>query len=179
MKGEQVTVRFLRTEDAAEKLQLEVENREFFEAYAMTRYPDFYTLPIQTELIEIYAEQKEDDQAYSFGIFENRTGLLVGTISLVQVMRGPLQSAVLGYALDKKHNNKGYTTEAVELVVAYAFRKLALHRIEAGVMPGNEASVRVLEKAGFHKEGIAVKNVQINGEWRDHQVLAIINPRDL
>ena len=179
MKGEQVTVRFLHTEDAAEKLKLEVENREFFEAYAMTRYPDFYTLPIQKELIEIYEDQKEDDQAYSFGIFENRTGLLVGTISLVQVMRGPLQSAVLGYALDKKHNNKGYTTEAVKLVVAYAFRKLALHRIEAGVMPGNEASVRVLEKAGFHKEGIAVKNVQINGEWQDHQVLAIINPRDL
>jgi len=179
MKGEQVTIRFLHPEDAGGKLKLEIENREFFEAYAMTRYPDFYTLPMQKELIEIYAEQKEDDQAYSFGIFENRTGLLVGTISLVQVMRGPLQSAVLGYALDKEHNNKGYTTEAVKLVVAYAFRKLALHRIEAGVMPGNDASIRVLEKAGFHKEGMAVKNVQINGEWRDHQVLAIINPRDL
>ena len=94
-------------------------------------------------------------------------------------MRGPLQSAVLGYALDQKHNNKGYTTEAVELVVGYAFRKLALHRIEADVMPGNDASIRVLEKAGFHKEGIALQNVQINGEWQDHQVLAIINPRDL
>lgn len=178
MKGEEVYIRFLIPADAAEKLKLEVENRKFFEAYAMTRYSDFYTLPIQKELIEIYAEQKEDDQAYSFGIFENQTNVLVGTISLVQVMRGPLQSAVLGYALDKKHNNRGYTTEAVKLVVAYAFRKLALHRIEAGVMPGNDASIRVLEKAGFHKEGIAVKNVQINGEWRDHQVLAIINPRD-
>ena len=179
MKGKKVYVRFLRSSDAAEKLKLEIENRGFFEAYAMTRYPDFYTLPLQRELIEIYAEQKEDDQAYSFGIFENETDRLVGTISLVQVMRGPLQSAVLGYALDQKHNNKGYTTEAVELVVGYAFRKLALHRIEAGVMPGNDASIRVLEKAGFHKEGIALQNVQINGEWQDHQILAIINPRDL
>ena len=179
MKGEQVYIRFLQPEDAAEKLRLEIENRQFFEAYAMTRYPDFYTLPMQRELIEIYAEQKEDDQAYSFGIFRNETELLVGTISLVQVMRGPLQSAVLGYALDKEYNNKGYATEAVKLVVAYAFRKLALHRIEAGVMPGNDASIRVLEKAGFHKEGIALQNVQINGEWRDHHVLAIINPRDL
>lgn len=179
MKGERVHIRFLHPEDAAEKLKLEVENRTFFEAYSMTRYPDFYTLPIQQELIEIYAEQKENDQAYSFGIFENETSLLVGTISLVQVMRGPLQSAVVGYALDKNYNNKGYATEAVKLVVAYAFRKLALHRVEAGVMPGNDASIRVLEKAGFHKEGIAIKNVQINGEWRDHQMLAIINPRDL
>lgn len=179
MRGEQVHIRFLRLEDAAEKLKLEVDNRNFFEAYSMTRYPDFYTLLIQQELIEIYAEQKENDLAYSFGIFENDTGLLVGTISLVQVMRGPLQSAVLGYAMDKKHNNKGYTTEAVKLIVAYAFRKLGLHRIEAGVMPGNDASIRVLEKAGFRKEGIAIKNVQINGEWQDHQVLSIINPRDL
>lgn len=179
MKGEQVHIRFFRLGDADEKLKLEVENREFFEAYSMTRYPDFYTLPIQRELIEIYAEQKESDQGYSFGIFENETDLLVGTISLVQVMRGPLQSAVLGYSIDKTHNNKGYATEAVKLAVAYAFRKLALHRIEAGVMPGHSASIRVLEKAGFHQEGIAIKNVQINGEWRDHQVLAIINPRDL
>lgn len=179
MKGDRVTIRFFQPADAEEKLQLEIENRSFFEAYSTTRYPDFYTLLIQRELIEIYAEQKENDQGYSFGIFENETGLLVGTISLVQVVRGPLQSAVLGYALDKKHNNKGYATEAIQLVISYAFRKLALHRIEAGVMPGNDASVRVLEKSGFHKEGIAIQNVQINGEWQDHQMLAIINPRDL
>lgn len=179
VKGERINIRFFRSADAVEKLKLEVENRAFFEAYSTTRYPDFYTLLIQRELIEIYAEQKENDQSYNFGIFENQTDLLVGTISLVQVMRGPLQRAVLGYAMDKKHNNKGYTTEAIQLIIAYAFRKIALHRIEAGVMPGNDASIRVLEKAGFHKEGIAIQNVQINGEWRDHQVLAIINPRDL
>ena len=54
MKGEKVYVRFLRSLDATEKLKLEVENKQFFEAYAMTRYPDFYTLPLQQELIEIY-----------------------------------------------------------------------------------------------------------------------------
>lgn len=60
----------------------------------------------------------------------------------------------------------------------YAFDHLQLHRIEAGVMPHNKASIRVLEKAGFHKEGVAKKNVKINGKWEDHQVLAIINPED-
>lgn len=59
------------------------------------------------------------------------------------------------------------------------FESLPCIASKRGVMPGNDASIRVLEKAGFHKEGIAVKNVQINGEWRNHQVLAIINPRDL
>ncbi|ANU14507.1 Ribosomal-protein-S5p-alanine acetyltransferase [Planococcus halocryophilus Or1] len=178
MKGEQVHIRFFRLEDAEQKLRLEIENRDFFEEYSVTRYSDFYTLAMQRELIEIYTEQKEDDLSYSFGIFENSTDVLVGTISLVQVIRGPLQSAILGYALDKKHNGKGYMTEAIKLVVAYAFKKLALHRLEAGVMPDHIASIRVLEKAGFHQEGVAIKNVEINGKWQDHQILAIINPRD-
>ncbi len=69
-------------------------------------------------------------------------------------------------------------TETVRLVVDYAFHELKLHRIEAGVMPRNLGSMRVLEKAGFHKEGIARKNVKINGVWEDHQVLAILNPDD-
>ena len=48
-------------------------------------------------------------------------------------------------------------TEAVQLVVKFAFQELRFHRIEAGVMPHNRASIQVLLKAGFHKEGIARK----------------------
>jgi [ribosomal protein S5]-alanine N-acetyltransferase len=66
-------------------------------------------------------------------------------------------------------------SEAVRLIVTYAFEELKLHRIEAGVMPHNAGSIKVLLKAGFHKEGIARKNVKIDGTWQDHQVLAIIN----
>ena len=65
-------------------------------------------------------------------------------------------------------------TEAVKLVVRYAFEVLSFHRIEAGVMPHNVGSMKVLLKAGFTKEGIARKNVRINGKWEDHQTLAIL-----
>jgi len=178
MRGEHIYLRAFSLQDAEKKLKLETDNREFFEKYSMTRYPDFYTLVIQREIIEIGNEQREEGREESFGIFKNEDDTLIGTISLFQIFRGPLQSAFLGYALDKSHNNKGYTTEAVKLIVDYAFRKLHLHRIEAGVMPHNIPSIRVLEKAGFHKEGIAKSNVKINGKWEDHQVLAIINPDD-
>jgi ribosomal-protein-alanine N-acetyltransferase len=178
MRGKHIYLRAFRPQDAAAKLKLEKDNREFFEKFSMTRYPDFYTLMIQREIIDIGNEQREEGREESFGIFKNDDDTLIGTITLFQIFRGPLQSAFLGYALDKSHNNKGYTTEAVTLIVDYAFKKLQLHRIEAGVMPHNIPSIRVLEKAGFHKEGIAKSNVKINGRWEDHQVLAIINPKD-
>jgi [ribosomal protein S5]-alanine N-acetyltransferase len=179
MKGKNIHIRFLTLEDAKAKLKLEKDNQKFFEESSMTRYSDFYTLLIQEEIIRMAALLKENDQGYYFGIFKNDTDELIGLISLFHISRGALQNAFLGYALDERHNNKGYTTEAVNLVVNYAFRKLKLHRIEAGVMPRNTASIRVLEKTGFHKEGIAIKNVQINGKWEDHQVMALINPKDL
>lgn len=121
-------------------------------------------------------EDTKKDIEYRFGIFQINNDVLLGTIGLFHVFRGPSQSATLGYSLDQEHNGKGYTTEAVNLVVNYAFEILNLHRIEAGVMPNNIGSMRVLEKAGFHKEGIAIKNVEINGRWEDHQMLAILNP---
>lgn len=85
---------------------------------------------------------------------------------------------MFGYYLDLQHNGKGYMTEAVKLIVRFAFEDINLHRIEAGVMPHNIGSISVLEKAGFHKEGIAQKNVKINGKWEDHQVLAIVNEKN-
>ena len=99
---------------------------------------------------------------------------MIGNVALSEILRGSLQSCYIGYYLDQQQNGKGYMTEAVKLAVDFAFKVLELHRIEAGVMPYNIRSIKVLEKAGFHKEGIAVKNVKINGKWEDHQVLAII-----
>lgn len=69
-------------------------------------------------------------------------------------------------------------TQAVKQVVRYAFEELKFHRITGEVSPDNPGSIRVLENAGFHKEGIAKSNVKINGVWEDHQVLAIINPSE-
>ncbi|MEY2191942.1 GNAT family N-acetyltransferase [Neobacillus sp. BF23-41] len=177
LKGENIYIRPFSTEDAQALLTLQTVNRSFFEQFSMERNDDFYTVESQLNRINIYEEDSKNDQTYTFGIFKN-DGLLIGTINLFQVLRGSLQSAFIGYFLDEKHNGKGYTTEAAKLLLKYAFNELKLHRIEAGVMPHNIGSIRVLEKSGFHKEGIALKNVKINGKWEDHQVLAIINPND-
>lgn len=175
IEGEKIYLRMLEISDAEEMLDMQLKNKGFFKKYSATRGDEFYTLDYQREAIKNNMNLKERDEKYSFGIFLKENDKLIGSIALSEVMRGPLQSCFIGYTLDKQHNGKGYMTEAVRLLVDYAFKELALHRIEAGVMPHNLGSMRVLEKAGFQKEGIARKNVEINGRWEDHQVFAIIN----
>jgi [ribosomal protein S5]-alanine N-acetyltransferase len=179
LSGKSIYIRLLTVADAEEMVKLQVENRSFFAKFAMERSDDFYTVESQRKRLQQLSENANQDLDYYFGIFTNEDDLLIGTINLFSVIRGSIQSAFVGYFLDQKHNGKGYTTEAVHLIVNYAFEELKLHRVEAGVMPHNIASIRVLEKAGFEKEGLARKNVKINGKWEDHQQMAIINPADL
>ncbi|KAA6473931.1 GNAT family protein [Bacillus swezeyi] len=177
-KGKNVYIRPLTAEDAEASLKLQTDNRSFFEQFSMERNDEFYTIEGQKKRLQRFYENMQNDEDYYFGIFHQADDALIGTVNLFQILRGSLQSAFIGYFLDEKHNGKGYTTEAAKLMVEYSFDDLKLHRVEAGVMPRNIASIRVLEKAGFHKEGIARKNVKINGKWEDHQLLAVINPND-
>ncbi|MCA1053795.1 GNAT family N-acetyltransferase [Rossellomorea aquimaris] len=173
-----IYIRHYESSDAPSMLQFEVENKDFFKDYSPLMSEEFYTLESQEERVARTKTRMASDEYYAFGIFDTETDELIGNISLSDVIRGPLQCCYIGYSLAKQHNGKGYATEAVKLAVEYAFNDLKLHRVEAGVMLHNIASMRVLEKAGFHKEGIFIKNVKINGSWEDHQHFAIINPND-
>nr|WP_318540412.1 GNAT family protein [Terribacillus saccharophilus] len=178
-KGEIVVikVRLIKEQDAADLLSLELRNKEFFQLYTSERDEHFYTLDGQRERIDRAIASAAEDTGYYYVILLD--GDIIGIIMLSEVVRYNLQSSWIGYFLDKEQNGKGYMTEAVHQIVGFAFDELNFHRLEAGVMPHNIGSIKVLLKAGFHKEGIAKQNVKINGKWQDHQTLAIINPRDL
>ncbi|TKC15747.1 GNAT family N-acetyltransferase [Robertmurraya kyonggiensis] len=174
-KTQELFIRQLEITDAEDLLKLEIENRDFFQLYAPLKDEKFYTLDGQVERIKNWVLLAEQDSVYAFGIFLTDSKQLIGNVTLSEVARGNYQSCWIGYSLDRKQNGKGYMTKAVKLVVDYGFNELKLHRIEAGVMPHNIGSMKVLEKAGFHKEGIAIENVKINGKWENHQTLAIVN----
>lgn len=78
-------------------------------------------------------------------------------------------SASLGYETSKRYWGQGLTTEAVKEVVRFCHHGLQLHRLEAWVYDGNDASAKVLKKAGFVHEGIlrskAVHQNQRRDEW--------------
>ncbi|TQR23972.1 GNAT family N-acetyltransferase [Bacillus safensis] len=162
-------------EDAEALTTLEYENREFFQPFTSLRKENFYTISEQLKRIQMYQKGRKKDETYAKGIFHRDTNQLIGTITLSGIVRDVIQSAWLGYSLDQKQNGKGYTTEAISLMLDEAFQILGLHRIEAGVQPHNLGSIRVLEKAGFQKEGLSRQNVKINGEWKDHYLFAILS----
>ncbi|MFC0186722.1 GNAT family N-acetyltransferase [Fictibacillus aquaticus] len=178
IKGTNIYINPVDRSEVEALLELETRNMDFFNQYAPDRDADYYTLEGHVKRLERLKENREKDLGYSFGIYLNITNELIGTIGLFKLERGPAQKAMVGYSLDKAHNGKGYMTEALQLIVDFGFSQIKLHRIEAEVMPQNIGSIRILEKAGFHKEGISKKNVKINGKWEDHQVLAIINDKD-
>ena len=83
------------------------------------------------------------------------------------------QCIQIGYWIDPQYQRMGYATQAVELIVKLAFQHLGKQRVQAQVVPGNEASVRVLEKAGFKKEGRLAKSHIIKGELADTFLYAV------
>ncbi|HYZ81363.1 MAG TPA: GNAT family protein, partial [Solirubrobacteraceae bacterium] len=78
------------------------------------------------------------------------------------------QSANVGYWVAEAHNGQGVATRALGLVCERAFTEIGLHRIEAGTLPDNYASQRVIEKNGFVRIGLAPRYLQIAGVWSDH-----------
>lgn len=99
--------------------------------------------------------------------------LVVGRIALGGVHRGAFQNAYLGYWIDAEHQSRGLMTEAVLAATSFAFASAKLHRVQAAVVPGNRASQRVLEKAGYRQEGLARRYLCIAGAWDDHLLYAV------
>lgn len=113
-----------------------------------------------------------DRREYNFGIFNSETSRLVGQISLYSIKRLPFSSGFVGYSIDYESAGMGMGTEALDLITNFAFETAGLHRVEAYVSPRNVASIRVLEKTNFNREGLHRKLLYINGVWEDHYMYA-------
>lgn len=107
------------------------------------------------------------DTSYGFGVFLH-DGIFIGEVSLGTIVRGPFQSAMLGYWIDEKYAGQGLIPEAIKLVLGYVFSALGFRRIEVAIVPRNEASIRVVEKLGFVFEGVSEKYIEVAGVREDH-----------
>jgi len=157
--------------DAPALLDLRVRSGHFLRRREPLRRSDYFTLAGQEEELRDVASQRAGGRGYAFAIVvEDR---MVGRIALSNIIRGAFHNAYLGYWVGAEHVRRGYATEAVRMAVEHAFGPLGLHRVQAAVMLDNEASLRVLDKAGFRREGVALRYLRIDGHWADHVLFAI------
>lgn len=122
-----------------------------------------------------YSEDAAADRAYPFLVFRESDDALVGGITLANVRRGIVQAGTIGYWVGQQFTGQGMMTTALRVLLPTLFGELNLHRIEAACIPTNTPSVRVLEKCGFTREGLARQYLCINGVWQDHLLFGMLH----
>ncbi|HEY5915743.1 MAG TPA: GNAT family protein [Verrucomicrobiae bacterium] len=121
-----------------------------------------------------YLERAASESHRCFLIVHRGTKEIVGVINVNNLIRGAFQNAFLGYYGFLPHAKRGLMYEGMRLVINYAFKKLKLHRLEANIQPGNRASIALVRKCGFVREGFSRRYLKIAGRWRDHERWAIL-----
>ncbi len=173
LAGEGVTLRTPQMADYAAWSALREESRGFLQPWEPTWPPDDVSRLAFRKRLKRYVRELEADQAYPFFVFRAE-GALVGGVTVSQIRRGVSQTCSLGYWMGRRHAGHGYMTAAVTLVAPFVFETLKLRRIEAACLPHNAASIRLLEKTGFRREGLAREYLCIDGRWQDHLLYALL-----
>lgn len=126
--------------------------------------------PAMPSSIETWERRiREDNQSpstYSFGIFSPEDDELIGQVALSGVTWNHRHCG-LGIVLAANHQGQGAGTQALRLILDFAFDELNLHRVEIGVFSFNEGAIRLYERLGFVHEGRAREWGRRDGQWFD------------
>src|SRR5262245_40090611 len=172
IEGKNVFLRAPQMADHTEWAALRDASRAFLTPWEPTWPADDLTRSAFRRRLRRYAEDQRTDQAYAFFLFRSSDEVLVGGLTLANLRRGVAQAGSLGYWIGQPYAHKGYMTAAVRALIPYAFGTLRLHRLEAACIPTNVASISLLERTGFEREGYAREYLCINGLWQDHLLYA-------
>jgi ribosomal-protein-alanine N-acetyltransferase len=178
LEGERVVVRSSAEGDARRFLDYFDRNRAHLEPWEPDHAAEFYTLAYWETRMREHAEERTRGTLERMCIFDKPDEeRIAGMISLTEIIaRAPVWRARVGYSLDAQKEGRGLMSEALKVVIAYAFERLNLKRIQAGYLPHNARSARVLEKAGFVREGYHRDYFFVGGAWHDHIETSLINP---
>ncbi len=175
LKGQRVTLRMPVSSDYRAWARLRGDSRAFLEPWEPSWSHDELEKSAWRYRLRRYREDFARGTAIAFFIFETQSGALLGGVTLGNIRHGVSKSGHIGYWIGEKHAGRGYMVDALQLLAGHAFDTMRLHRIEAACIPGNTRSVRVLEKAGFTREGLLRSYLKINGSWQDHYLYALIS----
>jgi ribosomal-protein-alanine N-acetyltransferase len=174
LQGDGVFLRYPQMSDYADWAALRNDSREFLAPWEPVWAADELSRSAFRRRIRRYQREIRGDIAYPFFVFRKVDNVLMGGCTLSNVRRGVTQSAALGYWIGERYARRGHMYAALSATLPFVFHVLALHRLEAACIPENEASRALLRKLGFREEGRARRYLQINGEWRDHVLFALL-----
>ena len=173
---ERLWLQTLDETDAEQVLDFVQRNKKFLKEWEPIREEDYFTIEAQSKQLSADQSQMEAGQLVKVWLFKaGDTQRTIGSLSLSNIVRGAFQSCHIGYRIDENEQGQGYMTEALKKIVEVAFEDLNLHRLEANIMPRNEASLNVVRKLGFQDEGLAKRYLKINGKWEDHIHMVLLN----
>jgi ribosomal-protein-alanine N-acetyltransferase len=170
--GRGVTLRVPQSNDYDEWARVREVSRTFLTPWEPTWPADDLTRAAFRRRLKRYSEDLRSDLAYAFLVFRAQDGAMVGGLTLANIRRGVAQAGAIGYWVGAPFTRQGYMTAAMRALVPFCFGTLRLHRLEAACIPTNAASVALLEKTGFQREGYARAYLCINGIWQDHLLYA-------
>ena len=127
------------------------------------------------QFIRSTAEAVIQNEGIMWGICQRGSTKVIGTIGHWRLIKEHYRSEI-GYSLHPEFWQKGIMSEAMNAVLAYGFRQMKLHSVEANVNPQNRNSIKLLEKHGFVKEAHFKENYYYNGKFLDSAIYSLLNP---
>ena len=153
----------------------------FFDIFSDFETLRFWSNPPISELSEAEALIQEElewsgsGKSITWGMALPESDYLIGKFTLFQ-FHEQNRRAEVGYILDRRHWRMGYMSEAMDSVLHFAFDTLQLHRLEADTDPENLASLALLEKFGFQREGLFRDRWYMDSRWLDSVMLGLLRP---
>lgn len=168
-----VTLRPVRRRDGREWSALRLDERDHLGPWEPTVDGEWRTNNSPRAWPSIHAQLKRYARAgASLPAAIELDGRFCGQLTVGGIVRGALHSGWIGYWVGRRHGGGGVATAALALGLDYALGPGALHRIDATVRPENTASRVVLERCGFREEGLLKRYLHVDGDWRDHLLVA-------
>ncbi len=166
LRGSRVAIREPEERDVAELVELVRASRALHRPWV---YP-----PADAAAFRRYLDRVSRDTHRGHLVCRRDGGAIVGVVNVSEIVHGALESAYLGYYGHAAHAGRGLLREGLSLVIDHAFRVEKLHRLEANVQPGNAASLAIVRKLGFRREGFSPRYLKVGGRWRDHERYALL-----
>lgn len=173
LETQRLVLRQPRADDFEAWAQLRGESADFLQPFEPSWTPNELSRSSWRFRMRRMEAEVASGRALPWFLFlRDEPDILVGGLTISNIRRRVAQAGSLGYWMGARYAAKGFMSEAVNAAAICAFKDHDLHRIEAATVPENEASRTVLERCGFHHEGVARSYLRIAGNWRDHHLYA-------